>query len=158
MPKQIKFDDCELPEKIVYTNKVFMYCNPKWDCLYPIVDIIRLLSKTTIISYSFGKGQNTIKMYGCQYNHLTIGVDLKKKDDYINNILKGSIKFIYVFTDGPDTRAENLIKLSHDNKICCCCYSGVDKLYHFLRLFKWRMRIQEIQYRQGDRRLHVFLK
>lgn len=131
MPKPTKFDDCDLPEKIVYTNKVFMYNNPTWDVLYPVVDIIRLLSKTTIISHCFGKGQNMIKMYGCQYNHLTIGVDLKNKKDYIDNILKGCIKFIYVFTDGPDPRSETLIKLAHDNKISCCCYSNIDKLYHF---------------------------
>ena len=56
MPKIVKYDDALYP-KPEYWGKIMIYNSPTWDCLYPFVDIIRILPKDTIIAYKFGKNQ-----------------------------------------------------------------------------------------------------
>ena len=82
MAPRTKYEDA-VYEKVEYTGKIFMYNDIKWDVLYPIVDIIRLLKPNTIIAHSYGKNQNIVPMYGRQYNHLVLGYELKKKQDYL---------------------------------------------------------------------------
>ena len=128
MPRQIKYDDIPF-EKAEYCNKIFMYNEPSWDVLFPIVDIIRALEKHTIISFKYGKGTQFIRLYGIQYNHLVTGLDLKNKNDYIN-LNKAMVKFIFIFTDISDVVATNLIKTGKTYKIPTICYSNIDHVYH----------------------------
>jgi len=128
MPRQIKYDDVQF-EKVEYCNKIFMYNEVSWNVLFPIVDIIRALEKHTIISFKYGKGTQTIRTYGVQYNHLVTGLDLKNKNDYVN-LNKAMVKFIFIFTDTSDITATNLIKTGKTYKIPTICYSNIDHVYH----------------------------
>ena len=128
MPRQIKYEDAPF-EKAEYCNKIFMYNEPTWNVLFPIVDIIRALEKHTIISFKYGKGTQFIKMYGIHHNHLVTGYDLKNKNDY-TILSKANIKFIFIFTDTPDIIATNLIKIGQTFNIPTICYSNVDHVYH----------------------------
>ena len=124
--KQIDESLFEIPQ---YWGKVFMYNSPSWNVLFPIVDIIRLFPKNTIIGHTYAKNQNTIKLYGSQYNHSVIGVDLKRKDDYLKNLK--TVKFMFIFSDTSDTLANNLINYCETTKTPLICYSSFDKIYHF---------------------------
>jgi hypothetical protein len=128
MAPRTKYED-SVYEKVEYTGKIFMYNDIKWDVLYPIVDIIRLLKPNTIISHSYGKNQTIVPMYGRQYNHLVLGYDLKKKQDYLENLK--AVKNIFIFSDHADTIATNLMNAAKKNKINVICYSIHDKIYHF---------------------------
>jgi hypothetical protein len=128
MPPKSKFDDVPF-EKVVYTGKIFIYNEPKWDVLFPIVDIIRLLKKNTIIGYKYGKGQKNIQMYGLQYFCNVIGNDLHTKKDYLENLK--AVKCIYIFNDRPDATATSLLNAAKVNSINVVCYSNIDNLYHF---------------------------
>jgi hypothetical protein len=128
MPRQQKYD--EIPfEKVVFNGKIFMYTSPDWKTLYPVVDIIRLLKPNTIISHKVGKGQDTIRTYGCQYNHRIIGDTLTTKKDYLG-ILK-MVKCIFTFSDSYDIITTNLINAAKTNKLPYVCYSTLDNIYHF---------------------------
>ena len=50
MPRIGKFEET-CYEKIQFSGKIFMYSSLSWNVLFPIVDIIRLLKKNTIISF-----------------------------------------------------------------------------------------------------------
>ena len=63
MAPRSKYDDIPF-EKVNYNGKVFMYSTPGWNVLFPIVNIIRLFMKDTIISHRYGKGQTIITNYG----------------------------------------------------------------------------------------------
>ena len=127
MPRQIKYD--EIPfEKSEYSNKVFIYNEPKWNVLFPIVELIRAFDKHTILSYKYGPGSQIIKLYN--YNHLILGYDLKNKNDY-KNLITAKIKFIFIFTDSSDIVATNLINIGKTHKIPVICYSNIDHVYHF---------------------------
>ena len=128
MAPRTKYEDA-VYEKVEYSGKIFMYNDVKWDTLYPIVDIIRLLKPNTIISHMYGKNQITVPMYGRQYNHLVLGYDLKQKQDYLENLK--AVKNIFVFIDQSDTIATNLMNAAKKNKINVICYSSHDKIYHF---------------------------
>jgi hypothetical protein len=128
MAPRTKYEDA-VYEKVEYSGKIFMYNDVKWDTLYPIVDIIRLLKPNTIIAHMYGKNQITVPMYGRQYNHLVLGYDLKKKQDYLENLK--AVKNIFVFSDQSDTIATNLMNAAKKNKINVICYSSHDKIYHF---------------------------
>ena len=47
-------------------------------------------------------------MYGSQYNHSVMGIDLKYKNDYIQNLKM--VKFVFIFSDVQDPFADNIIK------------------------------------------------
>jgi hypothetical protein len=127
MPRQIKFDDCPF-EKVVYNGKIFMYSNSSFDVLFPIVDIIRLFKKTTIIGHLYDKGQKTIKLYGSQYFHSVLGYELKTKQDYQQ--IK-TAKCIFIFSDIQDRIATNLLNFAKEMRILAVCYSNIDHVYHF---------------------------
>ena len=123
-----KYEDT-VYEKVEFSGKIFMYSVSSWNVLFPIVDIIRLLKKNTIIAHTFGKGQQIIRMYGCQYNHCILGYDLKTKKDYLENLK--TVKDIFIFSDESDTTATNLMNAAKKNKINVICYSNLDSIYHF---------------------------
>ena len=129
MPRISKTDE-PVFEKTDFSSKIFIYNNPAWNVLYPIVDVIRALRKNTIIGYLYGKGQQTIRTYGTQYNHRMLGYNLNSKNDY-NELLKSKTKFIFIFNDSADPVAENLINFSKKNNLVIVCYSNVDEYYHF---------------------------
>jgi hypothetical protein len=129
MPRMIKFQDETVYTKPNYWGKIFMYNNPSWDRLYPFVDIIRILPKTTVIAHKYGKNQDNIRIYGTQYNHSVVGSDLNKRNDYIEDLK--CIKFIFIFSDVQDTFADNLIKYCEKSRTNLICYSSLDSVYHF---------------------------
>ena len=129
MPRPSKID--EVYEKVEYWTKLFMYNTPSWNNISPIVEIIRNLDKRCIISHKYGKGQNNIRMYSSQYNHLVLGQDIKKQEDYVQNIIRGFIKFIFIFSDSPDPFSTNLLTIAKQYKICTICYSNLDSIYYF---------------------------
>ena len=128
MAPRTKYEDT-VYEPFKYSGKIFIYCSPTWNVLFPVVDIIRLLEKNTIIGHVYGKGQQIIKTYGPQYKHNIMGYDLKTKKDYIDNLK--SIKNIFIFSDESDTLATNLMNAAKTNKINVVCYSNLDTIYHF---------------------------
>ena len=128
MPRIGKFEET-CYEKIQFSGKIFMYSSLSWNVLFPIVDIIRLLKKNTIISYKYGKGQQIIKNYSTQYNHRVLGCDFKNKKDYLSSLK--TVKNIFVFTDEDDIFITNLINTAKVNKINIICYSNLDAVYHF---------------------------
>jgi len=128
MPKPQKYDET-IFTKPVYWGKILMYNSIKWDTLYPLVDIIRILPANTIISNKYGKNQENIRLYGSQYNHNVVGCELKKNRDYINELK--CVKFVFIYSDNQDTTADNLIKYCEISRTCYICYSNLDKLYHF---------------------------
>jgi hypothetical protein len=129
MPRAPKYDDIPF-EKFVSSGKIMMYSSPNWKTAYPIVDIIRLLKKNTIIQCKVGKGQSEIDMYGTQYYHRIVRCDLNTKQDY-DNLCRAFIKTIFIYTDVADTVAKNLLKCADTLKICAVCYSGIDEKYHY---------------------------
>jgi hypothetical protein len=128
MPRPIKYDESPF-EKIEFSGKIFMYSTPGWNVLYPIVDLIRLLKKNTIISTRNGKGQQLIRTYGMQYYHRVLNDDLLLKNEY-QNIFK-TIKCAFIFTDSSDPIATNIIKTCESLQIPIVCYSNLDQVYHF---------------------------
>jgi hypothetical protein len=128
MPPRTKYEDA-VYEKVVFSGKIFMYNTISWNILFPIVDIIRLLKKNTIIGYVHGKAQQTISTYGNQYNHRMVGYDLKNKRDYLENLK--AVKTIFTFSDQQDNTVLNLMSTAKRNKINVVCYSELDKIYHF---------------------------
>jgi hypothetical protein len=125
MPRVAKFDDKY--EKIKYWTKLFVYCEPSWNNLHPIVEIIRNID-TSYISYKYGKGQYVVKVYGSQYNHNVMGCEIKNYDDYVKNILKSYVKFVFIFGDSPDTFSTNLLNFSKKHNIVSVSYSNIDSL------------------------------
>ena len=130
MPRIPKFEET-LYEKTEFSGKILMYSSVSWNVLFPIVDIIRLLKKNTIIGHTYGKGQTIIKHYGSQYGHTIIGYDLKNKNDYLQNLRM--INNIFIFTDESDVIATNLINAAKKNKINVICYSNLDHIYYFYK-------------------------
>ena len=130
MPRltSLKFDET-IFHKPNYMGKIFIYNSPGWNVLYPIVDIIRLLPKPMILTHSYKKNQGNIKLYGSQYGHSVMGVDLKTKNDYINYLKM--VTFVFIFSDEEDPFASNVIKYCEVSKTPLFCYSNIDKLYHF---------------------------
>jgi len=123
-----KYEDT-VYEEVKYTGKIFMYSSISWQVLFPIVDIIRLLKKNTVIGFKYGKGQQLIKMYGSQYSHCMLGYDLKNKNDYLVNLK--AVKNIFIFSDESDIVATNLMSAAKKNKMNVICYSNLDRIYHF---------------------------
>jgi len=123
-----KYEDT-IYEKPNYSGKIFMYCSPDWNVLFPVVNIIRLLKENTIIGHLYGKGQQTIIMYGRQYKHNVLGYTLKNKQEYITNLR--TVKNIFIFSDSDDPIATNLMNAAKKNKINVVCYSNLDTIYHF---------------------------
>jgi len=130
MPRVTKYEDA-IYEKAEYSGKIFMYTSNSWNILFPVVDIIRSLRKNTIISFKYGRGQQYIKTYGAQYNHIIMGYDLKTKKDYLQNLK--AVKNIFIFSDESDIIADNLMKVSKKNNINIICYSNIDSIYHFYK-------------------------
>ena len=128
MVRVTKYEDT-IYEKVEFSGKILMYCSSSWNVLFPIVDIIRGLKKNTIIAHVYCKGQQTISMYGRQYNHCVLGYDFKKKSDYIENLK--AVKNIFIFSDESDRMATNLMNAAKKNKINVICYSNLDTVYHF---------------------------
>ena len=128
MPRVVKYDDGTF-QKPNYWGRILIYNNPSWNILYPIVDIIRILPKETIIAHKYGKNTNIIRTYGSQYNHSVMGIDLNKQKEYIENLR--SVKFIFIFSDTQDIFADNLINYCEKTKTNLICYSTLDKIYHF---------------------------
>jgi hypothetical protein len=128
MPPRTKYEDA-VYEKVQFSGKIFMYNQSSWDTLYPVVDIIRLLKKNTIIGTMVGKGQQNISIYGNQYNHRMLSYELKTKKDYLQNLK--AVRNIFIFSDSHDNTAKNLINTGSSNKINVVCYSNIDKVYHF---------------------------
>lgn len=128
MGPKTKYEDT-VYEKVVHSGKIFMYNSPSWNILFPVVDIIRILKKNTIIGFKYNKNQQHIRTYGSQYNHSVLGYELKNKNDYLNNLK--AVKNIFIFSDESDVVATNLINAAKINKINIICYSNVDNLYHF---------------------------
>ena len=128
MAPRTKYEDT-VYEKVEYSGKIFMYSSVSWDVLFPIVDIIRILKKNTIIGFKYGKGQQNIKLYGNQYNHCVLGYDLKNKKDYLENLK--AVKNIFIFSDEQDVFATNVMNVASKNKINVICYSNIDSVYHF---------------------------
>jgi hypothetical protein len=128
MPVRTKYEDA-IYEKIVFSGKIFMYNTVSWNIIFPIVDLIRLFKKNTIIGYVHGKAQQTISTFGSQYNHRMLGYDLKNKRDYLENLK--AVKNIFIFSDEKDNTVINLMNTGRKNKINVICYSSLDKIYHF---------------------------
>jgi hypothetical protein len=131
MPRRVKYD--EIPfEKPEYHGKIFMYSSPGWEILFPIVDIIRILKKTSIISTRNGKGQSNIRTYGRQYYHCILHDDLVSKKDYLS-ILK-TVKCAFIFNDNADPIVTNVLQVCKLLNIPTVCYSSIDSVYHFTYL------------------------
>lgn len=116
-------------EKVTHWGKIFMYNSPSWNTLFPIVDIIRILPKNTIITHAYAKNQVSIKTYASQYNHMVYGIDLETVDDYAKNMQ--NMKYIFTFSDGQDSIIKNVLNYGSKMKICCICFSMIDSMYHF---------------------------
>lgn len=129
MPRPIKIN--ETYEQVSHWSKIFMYSQPSWNNIGPIVEIIKNLNKNSIISYKYGKGQHTIRTYGTQYFHRVIGCDFKKESDYMDNIVNGLVKFIFTFSDTSDSFIKNLISVAKTYKIVLISYSNIDEYYYF---------------------------
>jgi hypothetical protein len=113
MPRLVKYQDDIFPRPN-YWGKILIYNSPDWDILFQVVDIIRIRPRETIIASKNGKNQSNIRLYGSQYNHLVLGIDLNNRRDYIEHLK--CVKFIFIFSDAQDTFAENLIKLIQDTQ------------------------------------------
>ena len=133
MPRQSKIIDTY--EKISFSSKLFMYVGQEWNNISPVVEIIKNLNKNSIISYKYGKGQSIIRTYGTQYFHHVMGCEFKNHSDYINNIVNGFVKFIFIFSDTSDFFTNNLVNLAKKYKIVLICYSNIDSIYHFYNYF-----------------------
>ena len=94
MPRVTKYDDAVFP-KPEYWGKILIYLNPKWEKLYPYVDIIRILPPATIIAHKPAKNQANIRIYGSQYNHCVVDLAIGSRKDYIDELK--CVKFIFVF-------------------------------------------------------------
>ena len=130
MPRPLKYDDSAEVERVKYFTKIFMYNSESFKNIGPIVEIIKNID-TSIIAYKYGKHQDTIKLYGCQYFHRVIGYELSKPDDYLNNILNGMVRFIFVFSNSSDNISSNLLNLAEKYKKYIICYSELDSKYQF---------------------------
>ena len=128
MPRQLKYDDIPF-EKTVFSGKIFMYCSPDWEILFPVVDIIRLLKKNTIISTRNGKGQQNIRTYGSQYSHNVLRDEIKSKEEY-TRVFK-TVKCAFIFTDISDPIVTNILTVCKTLEVPTICYSSIDKKYHF---------------------------
>lgn len=131
MPRALKYEDNPF-EPFVSSGKCFMYLSPKWDVLYPYVDILRLFKKHKIIQHRYGKNQQSLLLYAGQYNHTVIGIELKTKLDYLN-LQKARIDTFFIFSDTFDPVATNLLKCAEQFKSNAVCYSNLDKIYHFYK-------------------------
>jgi hypothetical protein len=129
MPRVVKYQDETVFPRPNYWGKILIYNSPDWDILFPVVDIIRILPRETIIASKNGKNQSNIRLYGSQYNHLVLGIDLNNRRDYLEHLK--CVKFIFIFSDTQDTFAENLIKYSETSNTPLICYSSLDSIYHF---------------------------
>jgi hypothetical protein len=129
-PRSLKYEDDLEYDKVKYFTKIFMYNSESFNNIGPIVEIIKNLDKS-IISYKYGKNQNTIKIYGSQYFHRVIGINLDKKQEYMDNIINGMVKFIFLFSNSHDHVCSNLLEFSEKYKKCIICYSEIDLRYHF---------------------------
>ena len=129
MAPHIKYEDTPY-EPTSYSRKIFIYNDPTWGNLFPIVDIIRLLEKNTIIGYKYGKGSIIVKTYGKQYYHRVLGYEINNNKDYLT-IINSLIRVILIFSDVADNITKNLINLSTLHKINLICYSNLDLIYHF---------------------------
>jgi hypothetical protein len=128
MPRIVKYQDDIFPRPN-YWGKILIYNSPSWDILFPVVDIIRILPRETIIASKNGKNQSNIRLYGSQYNHLVLGIDLNNKKDYLEHLK--CVKFIFIFSDTQDIFADNLIKYCETSNTHLICYSSLDSIYHF---------------------------
>jgi len=142
MPRVTKFDD-GIFQKPNYWGRILIYNNPSWNILYPIVDIIRLLPKETIIAHKYGKNTGTIRTYGSQYNHSVVGIDLNKQKDYIDNLK--TVKFIFIFSDTQDIFADNIINYCEKSKTNLICYSILDNFYYFYEYINGEKKIVQIK-------------
>ena len=124
----MKYDDIPF-EKPNYNGKIFMYSSPGWENLFPIVDIIRILKRPSIISSRTGKAQNNIRMYSSQYNHRILHEDLVSKNDYLS-VLK-TVKCAFIFNNSPDYIVTNVLKTCNLLEIPTVCYSSIDAFYHY---------------------------
>ena len=131
MPRQMKYDDVPF-EKTEFSGKIFMYSTPGWEILFPIVDIIRLLKKNTIISTRNGKGQNDIRTYGSQYYHRMLHNDILSKKDYLD-VFK-SVKCVFLFNNTSDFVVTNVLQVCKTLSVPTVCYSIIDSVYHFTYL------------------------
>jgi hypothetical protein len=131
MPRQMKYDDVPF-EKTEFSGKIFMYSTPGWEILFPIVDLIRLLKKNTIISTRNGKGQNDIRTYGSQYYHRMLHNDILSKKDYLD-VFK-SVKCVFLFNNTSDFVVTNVLQVCKTLSIPTVCYSSIDSVYHFTYL------------------------
>jgi hypothetical protein len=120
MKKNAKYDDTY--EKTNYITKIFMYCDSSIKTLNPYVDIIAKLDPV-ILLYKYGKGQQNIRTFGSQHNHRMLGCDLETKDDYIKNLIKGYVKFIFIFSNSSTSFTSNLMNLAKTYKINAICCS-----------------------------------
>jgi len=127
MPRINKFED-QLAEKPKFAGKIFMYISYDWNILFPLVDIIRLFKPNTIISYRIGKKQELIREYGTQYYHRVYGTTIETRKDYIEALNK--VLCMFLFTNGSDSIATNLMNVAEKGNILLICYSTVDSLYH----------------------------
>jgi hypothetical protein len=107
-----------------------MYISPQWDTLFPYVEIVRQLDRSTIL-YKNGKNQTRIRDHAGYYNHTTFGEDFKTKEDYLRWIVRGRVKFVFVFTDSQDPFSVNIIEFAKKQNIPLICYSNIDSKYHF---------------------------
>ena len=129
MPRPSKIEDTY--DHSEYWTKMFMYSELTFKNIFPIVEIIRNLENHCTITHKYCKNQSTIKVYGSQYNHRIIGCDFKNNQDYIDNIVRGFVKFIFIFSDTSDIFSKNLLNIAEKYKICAICYSNIDSVYHF---------------------------
>jgi hypothetical protein len=130
MPRPSKYDDPTEAECVKYFTKIFMYNSESFKNIGPIVEIIKNIDKS-IIAYKYGKHQETIKLYGCQYFHRVIGYELYKPNDYLDSILNGMVRFMFIFSNSSDHVSSNLLNLAEKYKKYIICYSDLDSKYHF---------------------------
>ena len=128
MPRVTKYDDAVFP-KPEYWGKILMYLNPKWEKLYPYVNIIRILPPETVIAHKPAQNQTNIRIYGTQYNHCVVDLAISNRKDYIDELK--CVKFIFVFSDTQDSFATNLINYSEKSQTSLIAYSNINSLYYF---------------------------
>jgi len=124
-------EEPEVFVKYVAWGKVFMYINPSFNILYPIVDLIKILPENTSIINTYGKGQSLIRTYGTQYGYRVMTNNLKTPNDYTDTIVRSNVQFVITFSDTDDHVLTNLFRYANGYKICMICYSHVDRKYHF---------------------------
>jgi len=129
MRKAQKFND--MYPKTQYWTKLFIYSSIDFKNENILIDLFENLQDPCIISYKYGKGQQNMKRLCKKHNHRLIGYDFTNYKDYLQNIIRGIVKFIFIFADSSDSFSTNLLNVAKQHSIVRICYSNIDSKFHF---------------------------